>query len=565
MFIMISPSGDPATEDEHNTLRAWSCTDYAPNAQCYVYHHLPSTEVQLESVSTANVCLSNLKLALMGTTCLYSGVNTFIVNLLRQTEPKKRCKEVWEAQYGDGTGNAVYTKITNPVFVGQSFSIISYYLFREFSVNLFGLKKYCHSFSKPHIVLNPGKEYFIEKGDILIYLAQNHANINDITNLTQSEFDLSFEEPSMEEFSREEAHLTPRVHTSHEDFVFSQPQSNGIAVKTQFPSTKSTNTKIGKPKTFFLDDKVPLCHLLKIDSLSEDRRLSNADILENHILVCTGNYNLFIFICTLRAAHLDGDQLTPILLLCEEEPTHDEFSILSQFPKVYFQVGSPRKLKDLVEAGVYHCSKVVILNLSTHNSETRDEFNDSTAIMISHLIYNLFRNSESKKTCIISIEKRSNIKFVRPGVSRKSKRAVGPGEEHASDWSYHPMLASGQILAEGMLDTILFCSYKDSVILGVCKLLCGIRVEEDYQQDKALSIQHSTFTLIPLPISFENRPYSALYRWMASQGIIPMGIYRQADTDGVYHWGNRLPYVYSNPLPSVLLREHDLIYVLMRL
>ena len=51
-----------------------------------------------------------------------------------------------------------------------------------------------------------------------------------------------------------------------------------------------------------------------------------------------------------------------------------------------------------------------------------------------------------------------------------------------------------------------------------------------------------------------------LYRELVlNHNIVPIGLYRMADEKNL---GNRLPFVYTNPLQSLLLRETDLIYVL---
>lgn len=168
---------------------------------------------------------------------------------------------------------------------------------------------------------------------------------------------------------------------------------------------------------------------------------------------------------------------------------------------------------------------------------------------------------------VIDLEKRTNIKFLRPSARMDAKRGGKKNKkkvESEEDWRYHPVLASGQVLASGMLDPILFQSYKNEVILPVIKLLCGLKFEEDFRLDDEMGVKPGRFAHVPVPEEFVNRPYVDLYEYFAANGVVPLGIYRVANNDGLFFFGNKLPFVYTSPVGPVLLREKDLVYVLKR-
>jgi hypothetical protein len=57
---------------------------------------------------------------------------------------------------------------------------------------------------------------------------------------------------------------------------------------------------------------------------------------------------------------------------------------------------------------------------------------------------------------IIDLEKRTNIKFLRP-TARDGKRGKKQDtRDDEEDWKYHPVLASGQVLASGMVCFLSF-------------------------------------------------------------------------------------------------------------
>jgi hypothetical protein len=67
--------------------------------------------------------------------------------------------------------------------------------------------------------------------------------------------------------------------------------------------------------------------------------------------------------------------------------------------------------------------------------------------------------------------------------------------------------------------------------------------------------------LFSLPL-LQGRPFLELFQELVmNHGIVPLGIYRAADESGL---GNELPFVYTNPLASMLLKETDIICVLAR-
>ncbi|KAJ3061287.1 hypothetical protein HK102_009167, partial [Quaeritorhiza haematococci] len=142
----------------------------------YVYNVLPQTEVFQERVTTATVCIDDLKQALMGFGCLYEGSVALMVNLLLQSNPYDSYDELWKAQYGDGSGNELYS---------------APYLFTEFQVILFGVKCFVRKAGDHHLVLNPGRNYILDQYDQCIFIAQDPVIINEISMLTKEAYEAS--------------------------------------------------------------------------------------------------------------------------------------------------------------------------------------------------------------------------------------------------------------------------------------------------------------------------------------------------------------------------------------
>ncbi len=99
------------------------------------------------------------------------------------------------------------------------------------------------------------------------------------------------------------------------------------------------------------------------------------------------------------------------MFLCDRLPTEEEFRILSVFPDVFFKAGDCRNKRDLVKAGIIGSDRVVILNYPLRQKGSEEQIDpdsalnlaDSPAIMINHLIYNMFHHTGTRKTVIMEL------------------------------------------------------------------------------------------------------------------------------------------------------------------
>ena len=73
----------------------------------------------------------------------------------------------------------------------------------------------------------------------------------------------------------------------------------------------------------------------------------------------------------------------------------------------------------------------------------------------------------------------------------------------------------------------------------------------------------SSLYQIPIPDKLESRTYGALFRHLASQGIIPLGLFRGVFPQmKVGSKNNSMPYIYTNPSKDTELFTCDKVFVL---
>ncbi|KAF9928384.1 potassium channel, sub T, member 2 [Mortierella alpina] len=382
--------------------------------------------------------------------------------------------------------------------------------------------------------------------------------------------------------------------------------SNSTSVQGSF-QVLDGSTYVGQTSVTRSETKdLPLCHLL-INPPETIKPLIRDDLssLKNHIVVCANaGESLYRFLATLRLAQIKRDDLKTIVVLTKnpletftaassvlgdtgdrrdgmdqslgvDDHNHDagvderygtsNWDAILSFPRVFWVS------RDLVRAGILGASSIVVMAHSFAGLD-RDEFADSTAIMAHHMIYQTLqqRGLLGRQHIIVDISERSNIRFLnmmnlnmigsnQEVISKVSRIGTGSASSMTGGFWMTPIFASGQVLVSSLLDNVLFQAYSKTHILDLIKLCCGVRFKQAIELDQLLGIDSSNLCLIETPAQFVGKPFLKLFQTLALlYGIVPLGLYRAPDRE----LNNALPFVFSNPLPGILLKSTDMVYVL---
>ncbi|KAI9327211.1 hypothetical protein BDR26DRAFT_97479 [Obelidium mucronatum] len=613
-------AADHRREDEKNTLRAWAIHTYAPDIPLYVNNLLPDTESYQEMNADGSLCTDDLKQLVLALTVMYDGASAFLINLLHISSPEPQYDTLWESQYGDGFGNELFVVQNNAHFVGLGFNVAAWIVFNELQINMIGVRVYDAVTGEKNLILNPGAAVCLGPQDDVVFIAQSVSDVDLFANMTREEFQhilannhaifeaMPVARDSQQTLSGQHDKLQIQLSKGSLESTTDVPIVTYPRISDVFKRVSHRRASIPElnqlaaldfPETPYEDANIPQCRLLGIPSELKSLVVDRAVDWEGHLLVCTGDYDVFKFVCGLRASHLPYHHR--ILFLAERKPTHDEYAVLSVFPEINYMVGDPRQKKVLINAGIRGCSKVVIMKMGSYGS---GEFAGSSSIMISHLIYNMYQRREidHEKCVILETPRRTLINYLHPtpttsslsyrryfraaiknvgksvGLSKKkqiqqheeqpkmgAKEKNIPGEV---EYFNTPVFAAGRVVSASMLDSLLFQLHRNPCLLEITLVLCGV---QNGQREGALdgsisgttgtsrNVKKSWMGQIPVPSAFVNRTFGELYQVLAlNHGIIPMGIHRGVNIT----LRNKLPFVFTNPLPSVLLLEGDLLFVL---
>jgi hypothetical protein len=141
--------------------------------------------------------------------------------------------------------------------------------------------------------------------------------------------------------------------------------------------------------------------------------------------------------------------------------------------------------------------------------------------------------------------------------SKLNINVIGSGDTF--NYVYAPAFASGRVVVDSMLDCILLQMLNNPSILEIFNLLCGSKTKKDIENDELLGIKASYLRQISVPTRFHGLTYIELFsELLTKNGIITIGLCRDSNHED----GNKLPFVYTNPISQLVLMGSDKIFIL---
>ena len=468
-------------EDQNNILRTWTINAFAPQVPLYVYNLLPGTEKHGESyvswffssllvreMSEDVVCVNEIRYLLAGYNAVCEGTSTLISNLLIMYEPGDQYDDVWQEQYADGIGNEFYNIPAHRSFYGKTFIEVVSLAYQEFQVTMIAVR----SARTQKLHINPGNSYHIQANDQLLFVAQSPRELKEMVDIR----DTRMFDKSLERISNYRLALKATT-TSIASAPSPRPRKNSIEI---MPIPGHIG-KVDSPYDLPEDRDLPLCHVLpKPVALEQALLLSGAD-MEDHIVVCSGNFELYRLIMTMRSTSIPATDLQSIIILCERIPTDEEWSHLSSFPSVFVMTGDCLVNKDLIRSNVVQAKSVILINLA--HGPHHEGYTDTTAIIAYRQISSVI--SSDRTHIVVELTDRQSVQFAH-AQHLASKRTIHYSlSEEDFDLQdsvldkdrllFSPAYASGSVLVPNLLDTILVHAYRQPQIILLLKTMCGVR------------------------------------------------------------------------------------------
>ncbi|XP_038641559.1 calcium-activated potassium channel subunit alpha-1-like isoform X2 [Scyliorhinus canicula] len=365
---------NPEAEDSTNIMRAIAVKQYCPEirviAQVLQYHskaylqNLPSWDMKKRD---SVICLSELKMGFIAQNCIVPGFSTLLANLFVKKSKEELKTGTWLDIYQEGLSQELYTEFLSDTFVGMTFSSVCEVCYIRLKLLLIAIK-YRNSTDEISILINPGSRVLIQEQTLGFFIAKKRYLVNR-ANIYCSECHADIMDPRRIKKCGCKRTYVP------EDLYYSVSRRVSLEVLTM------DNQSQGKPekrsnKVLVKLDSTGMFHWCPpkgITQVTLNRSMASRLRLSKHVIVCIFSepqcpgIGLRNFIMPLRASSFAYDELKSIVIVASLEYIDQEWSTISNFPKVFILPGSPLCRADLKAVSIGSCDMTVIISSNRTN------------------------------------------------------------------------------------------------------------------------------------------------------------------------------------------------------
>ena len=621
---------NPRQEDFSNIMKAFSFRKYscingmgADTRICIQLLRPETKEIYFSSLANSNdpnsqdqiICVEEIKLQLLGKSCLCQGITTIISALITSDKPEYNPDYKftgglkWLNEYLYGIRLEIYVvKLRAELIHNMKFIDVVRLVYEVAGLIVIGIDVIIDDY-KPFVCLNPAS-YFLSPFDNLVYiLADSQPNDNELNSLIKEHLEKNQKgivENNMEMvkllrlknpfwnnktnknnlFNNENSHdfdsndanqilkKNNRVHP-----ILGRNPHNSILKKTlynitnqtqssQFQSQQNHNDEdtenYKKKLESFTTIKHNFFHTI-LPRTQHEAETFSPDILDRHIIVCGIGLNLKNLLMPLRASSMKNQQY-PILIIDKNEHIPSEiWKEIQYYPDIYFMQGNPIKSKDLHKAGIKKARAVIILSKPTTDVDQVDMVDADTIF-----IYKAIKNETKNALIIAELVSVSAISFINSSNDDSYVRKQGY-------WLSQPF-ALGEIYISSMLDTLICQAFYNPYITDILQQLIMGSAGSNFAPGLRKKMQEKKITqstLYLLNINDElgrlgNRDFpkkvqfKELFKFFSKNNMVPIGINRNsARLSTLKNNKNDKRYVYLCPKNDDLIDiDHDKIYIL---
>ena len=579
-----------------------------------IYYSSLISDNEVNSVNTQIICVEEIKLQLLGKSCLCPGITTIIASLITSKKPsidenaQISNEYSWLKEYLNGIQQEIYfVSLKAELMHNLKFIDIVRLVYKVSGLVVIGIDVIIDDL-KPFVCLNPSN-YLISPFDTLVYiLADSQPDSDELNELIRNYLEMNSKgivEKNKEMvkllrlksfywnkianipdyFHNTEKQASLGIKFSTENYIDSQNKHtsyNTQELKKESLRKKSTLSKNYDQKlnnNFNNNDKNSNPFRQKLDQYGVIRKnffhtilprtqhkaeTFSPDILDNHIIVCGIGLNLKNLLMPLRASSMKNQQY-PIVIIDKAEHIPSEiWKEIQYFPDIYYIQGNPIKSKDLHKAGINKAKAVIILSKSTSDLEQSDMVDADTIF-----IYKAIKNETKSAMIIAELVSVSALSFLNSNADENLIKKQG--------YWLSPSFAVGEIFIGSMLDTLICQAFYNPFITDILKQLIMGSAASNFTnsfQIKLMEKKITQSTLYLLSIDEEltrlgfrdikkNMKYKEIFNFFVKNNMVPIGLHRN-NKDIVLDINKKnKPYVYLCPKRDDIIEiERDKIYVL---
>ncbi len=555
---------NPRHEDFSNILQAFSVKKFAriytkKDVRICIQLLRPETkEIYFRSLINSEdynskdqvICVEEIKLMLLGKSCLCPGINTIISSLITSRKPSLENNDPlleekkWLSEYLGGMQNEIYRiKLDKDIIQGIKFNKLIKYIYEISGLTVIGVDVMIEGL-EPLVCINPSNYYFSENDHVIYVLADKMPETNLINMELREKMKTEERETNVE--------LLKYIKLKHKNM---NENSSFLNEKKTNLFSKLWNSDINyNEKHNFIQTSYP--------RTNHDLENFSSEILNSHIIICGVVQNMKKLLMPLRACSMKNQQY-PILIIDKED--HISSNILKDiqyFPDIYYMQGNLIKSKNLHRACIKRSKAVIILSKNRYNDD-RNEMVDADTIFI----YKAIRNENKNVLIIADLASISTIGFI------SSNNDVNFQKQ---GYRLSDQFAVGEIYTSSMLDTLMCQSFYNPYILNVLQQFILGSAASNYSQEvlKNLSDRKITQSTLYLLNIFEELDkfgnkdlpkkmnFGVIFNKFAEKNMVAIGIFRNLKVSDTRNSKTEKYVFMCPPRNTEVWIENDRIYVL---
>jgi len=247
------------------------------------------------------ICLDEIKMNLLGKSCICPGFSTVVCNLMISGSVAYGTQfEPWFQEYVSGCGQEIYCTHISPHLAGKTFSQVVLLLYRECNCLLFAIE-IVDKQGFARVVLNPASYVIPQTRAKVFVIAQDADDADQVCDYGKRVW--------------QNAHGSERAQDADAEGHVGESGSEGSweeeHAECQYPA--ETN-RMAKARD--LRERLSrACHVRSPSCPLHEAVHESVEFLEGHVLVCGSPSSMAVLVHTLRPRHIPRNKILPIVFL----------------------------------------------------------------------------------------------------------------------------------------------------------------------------------------------------------------------------------------------------------
>ena len=554
---------NPIEEDNANLLRLVSIKNTRIDVPVILQLLHSSSKQQVYNIEgwihgrDIAITLNELKLGLLGQSCMSPGFSTLIANLFYTSDfPKLKHTGIddeknWQTWYIKGASNEIYTSSFSHTFHGKLYHDAARICYTDLGLILLALedsdKLYINP--SPHsdqsLVIRSGKN-----GMRGYFIGQDHKHVQLVSTYCK------------------ECHGDERTHDAAE--LVKRLAGRKCSCGSKGKYCTDTEPAILVPGDGILDDwsanihaeglegtqlkakrSMYMCPARSIDTaiinpgsdVIEDALCPKLD-MKDHVVLCvfannnTAPLGLHNFLRPLRSHATPQASMKPVVIISNKTFLEKEWPQICMFPDVHLILGSPLHLSNLEEANVGECNMCVILTALSTSIGHEQAINDKEAVLCSLSIQKRYKKHVQILT---DLNFEANVQFLDFGDEDQPDERIYKAQP----------FACGEAFSVSMFDSVTSSAFHSPGTVNI--------IEEMIHTSGSSSSTTGSCQVVAVPLrgtEHATKKFGDLYNAQLEKNSICLAIYRQLPHDSSN-------YVITAPDSHMDLKETDIAFVMV--